>query len=54
MSDIVNEIRRLRASELRNRLTELGVDYNAENATSKEELRKLLVKSMVCSLILTI
>lgn len=43
----MNEIRRLRASELRIRLTELGVDYNSQGANSKEELRKLLVKAMV-------
>ena len=48
MSDsIYKDIRHLRASELRNRLAELGVDYNAEGATTKEELRRLLVKNLV-------
>jgi hypothetical protein len=47
MSDIYKEIRHLRASLIRQKLTELGIDYNAEGASSKEELRKLLVKAMV-------
>jgi hypothetical protein len=47
MSDIYKEIRQLRASVIRQKLIELGVDYNAEGASTKEELRKLLVKAMV-------
>lgn len=47
MDEILKEVRGLRASELRTKLTSLGVDYNKEDATTKEDLRKLLVKTLV-------
>ena len=47
MSGVLKEVRGLRASELRTKLTNLGIDYNKENATTKDDLRRLLVKTLV-------
>lgn len=47
MSDsIYKEIRNLKTTELRERLINLGVDYLKEGASTKEDLRKLLIKNM--------
>lgn len=39
----------MRASDMRTRLQQLGVDYNAKGATTKAELRQLLTKALVIS-----